>query len=202
MSLWIAADPLVLASQSSARRGLLEAAGVPVEVRPAAIDERRIEAAVDTGDGAVVAALLASAKATSVATAYPGRLVLGADQTLCLDRQRFSKPASVAAAHEQLRALAGRTHELHSALAFARSGQVLYEQAEVVRMTMRPLSDELIERYLAAAGSAITASVGAYQLEGLGVHLFDRIDGDYFAVLGLPLLAVLEFLRREGCLAK
>jgi septum formation protein len=201
MALWLAAEPLVLASRSSARRALLQAAGLPVEVWPAEIDERATESALAGGGAGAVAAILARAKASAVASALPGRLVLGADQTLSLGAERFSKPASPAAARDQLRALAGRTHELHSALAFVRDGEILFEHAEGVHMTMRPLSEAFIDRYIGAAGSAVTASVGAYQVEGLGIHLFERIEGDYFAVLGLPLLAVLNFLRREGCLA-
>jgi septum formation protein len=201
MPLWLAAEPLVLASRSSARRALLQSAGVPVEVRPAEIDERAIESALAGGGAGVVAAILARTKASAVAAALPGRLVLGADQTLSLDTERFSKPATPAAARDQLRALAGRTHELHSALAFVRDGEILFEHAEGVRMTMRPLNEAFIDRYIGAAGNAVTASVGGYQVEGLGIHLFERIEGDYFAILGLPLLAVLEFLRREGCLA-
>jgi septum formation protein len=201
MALWLAAEPLVLASRSGARRALLQAAGLPVEVRPAEIDERAIESALAGGGAGAVAAILARTKASAVAAALPGRLVLGADQTLSLGAARFSKPATPAAARDQLRALAGRTHELHSALAFVRDGEILFEHAEDVRMTMRPLSEAFIDRYIDAAGSAVTASVGAYQVEGLGIHLFERIEGDYFAILGLPLLAVLNFLRREGCLA-
>jgi septum formation protein len=199
MSLWLAADPLVLASQSSARRALLEAAGIPLDVVPAAIDERAIESSIAGACEAAIA--LAGAKAEAVAASRPGRLVLGADQILSLDHKRFSKPATLDAARAQLRLLAGRTHELHSALAFVRDGALLFEHSEVVRMTIRPLSSDFIDRYVEAVGEAVTQSVGAYQVEGFGIHLFERIDGDYFAVLGLPLLAALDFLRCEGCLA-
>ncbi len=179
---------------------MLEAAGIAVEVRPADIDERGVEATAPAGDAGAAAALLARAKANAIAAAMPGRLVLGADQTLALGAQRFSKPADRAAAGAQLRALAGRTHELHSAVAFVRDGAVLFEHVGVARLAMRPLSEAFIDAYLDAAGAAATASVGAYQLEGLGVQLFDRVDGDYFTVLGLPLLPALEFLRRQGFL--
>ena len=131
----------------------------------------------------------------------PGRLVLGADQTLVLGERRFDKPADLAAARAQLRLLAGKTHELHSAIAFVRDGDVLNETLQVARMTMRPLSDRFLDAYLDAAGSMVTASVGAYQLERYGVHLFERVEADHFTILGLPLLPALDFLRRQGSLA-
>lgn len=202
MSLWLAADPLMLASRSAARRGMLVAAGVPVEVRPADLDERSLESGAASAGPGTVAAFLAREKALVVARANPGRLVVGADQTLALGARRFAKPVDRAAAGEQLRALAGRTHELHSAVAFVQDTTMLFEHVGVARLTMRPLSDRLIDLYLDAAGDAATASVGAYQIEGLGVQLFERIDGDYFTILGLPLLAALDFLRQRGCLAQ
>jgi septum formation protein len=201
MPLWLVPDPLVLASRSAARGAILVAAGIPVEVRPAQMDERAVESAAGATAASAVAGLLARAKASAVAAVMPGRLVLGADQTLSLGPRRFSKPADRAAAHDQLRALAGKTHELHSAMAFVRDGNVLFEYTDVARLTMRPLSEDFIARYLDAAGDAVTASVGGYQLEGLGIHLFERFEGDHFTILGLPLLAALNFLRREGYLA-
>jgi septum formation protein len=143
---------------------------------------------------------LARAKAQAVAAGMPDRLVLGADQTLSLGSQRFDKPADRDAACAQLRALAGRTHELHSAIAFVRNGEVIYEHVEVARMTMRAFSDRFLDAYLDAAGAAVTASVGAYQVEGAGIHLFAAIDADYSAILGLPLIPALSFLRRAGYL--
>lgn len=202
MSLWLAADPLVLASRSAARRDMLVAAGVPVEVRPADLDERSLESGAGSAGPGTVAAFLAREKALVVARANPGRLVVGADQTLALGARRFAKPVDRAAAGEQLRALAGRTHELHSAVAFVQDTTMLFEHVGVARLTMRPLSDRLIDLYLDAAGDAAAASVGAYQIEGLGVQLFERLDGDYFTILGLPLLAALDFLRQRGCLAQ
>lgn len=202
MSLWLAADPLMLASRSAARRDMLVAAGVPVEVRPADLDERSLESEAGSAGPGAVAAFLAREKALVVARANPGRLVVGADQTLALGARRFAKPADRAAAGEQLRALAGRTHELHSAVAFVQDTTMLFEHVGVARLTMRPLSDRLIDLYLDAAGDAAAASVGAYQIEGLGVQLFERLDGDYFTILGLPLLAALDFLRQRGCLAQ
>ena len=201
MALWLADNPLVLASKSAPRRALLEAAGIPVEVRPADIDERAVEQAADASAAGEVAVLLARTKARAVASVLPGRLVLGADQTLVLGERRFDKPTDLAAARAQLRVLAGKTHELHSAIAFVRDGEVLNETVQVARMTMRSLSDRFLDAYLEAAGSAVTASVGAYQLERYGVHLFERVEADHFTILGLPLLQLLAFLRSAGLLA-
>jgi septum formation protein len=201
MGLWLAAAPLVLASASAVRRHLLEAAGIPVEVRPASLDERAVEVSAPSNNPSAVAALLAREKALRVTAALPDRLVVGADQTLALGHRRFDKPTNRAAARAQLQALAGRTHELHAAIAVARDGKVLFEHVAVARLTMRPLTDEFLDRYIDTAGAAVTASVGAYQLEALGVHLFERIDGDHFTILGLPLLPLLAYLRAEGSLA-
>ena len=201
MGLWLAAVPLVLASGSVVRRQLLEAAGIPVEVRPASLDERAVEASAPSDNPSAVAALLARAKALRVASDVPGRLVVGADQTLALGTRRFDKPADRAAERAQLQALAGRTHELHAAVAVARNEGVLFEHVAVARLTMRALSDPVLDRYLDAAGAKVTASVGGYQLETLGVHLFERIEGDHFTILGLPLLPLLAYLRAEGSLA-
>src|ERR1700681_2045368 len=202
MPLWLAAAPLVLASRSAVRRPLLEAAGVPVEICPADIDERGVEAGAPLQAPVAIAALLAREKAALIAERNRGRLVLGADQTLSLDGRRFSKPADRSAARAQLRALSGRTHELYSAIAFVQDSAMLCEYVGVARLTMRAVSDRFLDDYLDAAGDAATASVGAYQLEGLGIQLFERIEGDYFTVLGLPLTTALEFLRRHGCLAQ
>ena len=131
---------------------------------------------------------------------FPGRLVLGADQTLARGNKRFSKPANRAAAAEQLRALRGRTHELHSALALVRDGAVLFDCVDSARLTMRNISDRFLDDYLDMAGDAALASVGAYQLEGIGIHLFERVEGDYFTILGLPLLPLLVFCGRTALL--
>jgi len=202
MPLWLAAAPLVLASRSAVRRTLLEAAGVPVETCPADIDERGVEAGAPLKAPVAIAALLAREKASVIAGRNRGRLVLGADQTLSLDGRRFTKPADRAAARAQLRALSGRAHELYSAIAFVRDDVVLFEHVGVARLTMRAVSDRFLDDYLDAVGDAATASVGAYHLEGVGIQLFERLDGDYFTVLGLPLLTALDFLRRHGCLAQ
>lgn len=200
MPLWTAVEPLILASKSSARRTLLAAAGVPVEVRPCDLDERKIETGAASLGATAIAGLLAREKASLVGRRQPGRLVLGADQILALDGKRFAKPPDRAAAHAQLRALCGRSHELHSAISFVQDATVLFEHVGSVRLTMRPFSERFLEHYLDAVGAAALESVGAYQIEGLGIQLFERVEGDYFTVLGLPLMQVLGFLRRHGCL--
>jgi septum formation protein len=201
VALWLAKQPLVLASKSESRRALLAAAAIPIEVVPADIDERAIEARAALTAPGEVAALLAREKAGAVAAARPGRLVLGADQTLALGEQRFSKPANLKAARDQLMALRGTTHELHSALALARNDAVVFEHRRTARLTMRNFSDGFLDAYVTAAGSAVMASVGAYQVERAGIQLFERIEGDHFTILGLPLLALLQYLRQARCLA-
>jgi septum formation protein len=201
MSLWLAAHPLVLASQSAIRRTVLQSAGIALETRPADIDERGIEAragAIEPGDAA---ALLAREKALAVSRDCPGRLVLGADQTLALGSRRFSKAKDRAGAREQLAALRARTHALHSAIAVARDGDVLFEHVDAARLTMRNFSDAFLDRYLDSVREAATKSVGGYQLEGAGIQLFERVEGSHFTILGLPLMALLDWLRREGHLA-
>jgi septum formation protein len=202
MPLWLAGEPLVLASKSASRHAILRDAGIPVAVEPADIDERAIEQRSAKQDAGELAALLAREKARTVAARRPGRLVLGADQTLALGERRFSKPVDRAGARRQLAALRGQTHELHSAVALARGDSVLFEHRQVARLTMRSFSDQFLEGYLDAAGAAVTASVGAYQLEKVGIQLFERIEGDHFTILGLPVLPLLEFLRSAGCLAE
>jgi septum formation protein len=146
--------------------------------------------------------MLARAKARAVAAQMPGRLVLGADQTLALGHRRFSKAPDRAAAREQLSALRGKTHTLHSAVAVVASGAIVFEHVDAARLTMRAFSDGFLDRYLDAVGDAATASVGGYQLEGAGIQLFERVEGDHSTVLGLPLLPLLDWLRRAGHLAK
>ena len=198
MSLW-RGNALVLASKSEVRRNLLAAAGIPVIVDPADIDERGMEAKNAGLGPAEAALLLAREKALAVSRRRRG-LVLGADQTLALGERRFSKPTDRDAARAQLQSLAGHTHALHSAAALARGGDILFEAVLTARLSMRPLSDAFLDAYLADVGEHVTKSVGAYQLEGLGVHLFDKIEGDHFTVLGLPLLPLLAFFRKAGTL--
>jgi septum formation protein len=200
MTLWRGKYPLILASQSRARQALLANAGISFEAVPADIDEREIQQASGLSAPGDIAALLARQKALSVSAQQPDRFVVGADQTLARGARLFVKPAGRAQAAEQLRALAGGSHELHSAVAVARDGEILFERASIARMTMRQIGEPEIGAYLDEAGDAVTASVGAYQLEGLGVHLFERIEGDHFTILGLPLLPLLAFLRSERLL--
>ena len=200
MTLWRGKDTLILASQSRARQTLLANAGISFEAVPADIDERAVQQASSLTMPGDIAALLAREKALWVSSRQPGKYIVGADQTLALGDRLFSKPAGRAQAAEQLHALAGRAHELHSAVAVARDGKILFSDVAIARMTMRPLDEAGIDAYLDAAGEAVTSSVGAYQLEGLGVHLFERIEGDHFTILGLPLLPLLAFLRSERLL--
>jgi septum formation protein len=201
MPLWLADRPLVLASKSEIRHAILRDAGVPVEIVPADIDERAVEQRADVRHAGEIAALLAREKARAIAAGRSGRLVLGADQTLAVGERRFSKPVDRAAAREQLKVLRGRTHELHTAVALSRDGTMLFEHREVARLTMRAFSDDFLDAYLDAVGQAVTASVGGYQLEKAGIQLFERIEGDHFVILGLPLLSLLQYFRREGWLA-
>ncbi|MBB5048486.1 septum formation protein [Rhodopseudomonas rhenobacensis] len=201
MTIWLGSQPLVLASQSYARQLLLQNAGIPFEAIPAGIDERGIQQASGLTSPAEIAARLAEEKAMVVSQRLPGRLVLGADQTLALGERTFTKPADRAKATAQLRTLSGRRHELHSAVALVRNGKTVFAETSVARMTMRQLTELEIEAYLNEAGDAATSSVGAYQIEGLGVHLFDGIHGDHFTILGLPLVPLLNYLRQQRLLA-
>ena len=200
MTLWRGKSPLILASQSRARQALLTNAGIGFEAVTAEIDERAVQQASGLSAPGEIASLLAREKALSVSARQPGKFVIGADQTLALGERLFSKPAGRAQAAEQLRTLAGRRHELHSAVAVARDGKILFEAVAIAGMTMRRLGEAEIDVYLDEAGDAVTSSVGAYQLERLGVHLFERIEGDHFTILGLPLLPLLAFLRSERLL--
>ena len=200
MTIWRGQHPLILASQSGARKMLFGNAGIAFDAVPADIDERAIQQNSGLSAPGEIAGLLAREKACFVSAKNPGRYVVGADQTLALGNRLFSKPAGRAQAADQLRLLAGQTHELHSAVAVARDGNMLFSDVSIARMTMRQLSGEEIATYLDTAGDAVTTSVGAYQLEGIGVHLFERIEGDHFTILGLPLLPLLAFLRGQELL--
>ncbi len=201
MTLWRSDKPLLLASRSASRQMLLKNAGIPFEAVPADIDERGIQRESKLTTPGEVAEMLALAKALHVSDHFHLRWILGADQTLSLGDSVFSKPLGRAGAFKQLQQLAGKTHELHSALAIVRHDKPIWRSVAVARLTMRPLTDAQIEKYLDEAGDKVTSSVGAYQLEGLGVHLFDKIEGDHFTILGLPLLPLLDFLRSQGLLA-
>jgi septum formation protein len=179
---------------------LLANAGIAFEAFPADIDERALQKNSGLAAPGEIAGLLAREKASFVSSNNPGRYVIGADQTLALGSRLFSKPAGRTQAADQLRLLAGHAHELHSAVAVARDGKISFCEIAVARMTMRRLDESEIEAYLDQAGQAVTTSVGAYQIEGLGVHLFERIEGDHFTILGLPLLPLLAYLRGQGLL--
>lgn len=201
MGLWRGKTPLILASQSSARKVLLANAGLEFETVTADIDERGIQAASKLSNPREIGLLLAREKAKAVSANRPGSHVIGADQTLALENRLFNKPFGRTQALAQLRDLAGHSHELNSAVAVAHDGKVVFEDVSVARMTMRQMTEAELSTYLDAAGDVVTASVGAYQLEGVGIHLFERIEGDHFTILGLPLLPLLAFLRRERLIA-
>lgn len=191
---------LVLASGSAIRRTLLANAGLSIAVDPANIDESVIKSRMQAQKApATTAAIeLASAKAKAVSPRHPGAFVIGADQLLTLGNEWFDKPADRAAAAHHLERLSGRTHQLVCGVAVIQDSTEIWRTAQSVTLTMRPLSRAFIDAYLDQAGDAVLASVGAYQLEGHGAQLFTAIDGDYFTVLGLPLLPLLAFLRQHG----
>ncbi|HWT31978.1 MAG TPA: Maf family nucleotide pyrophosphatase [Propylenella sp.] len=191
---------LVLASASPIRRQLLANAGLSFEIDPADIDERAAEEPLLRAGATPedLALALAMAKAASVSERRPGDLVIGADQVLDFNGERLTKPADMQAARRQLLRLAGRTHRLRSAIACARGGEIAWHSVDTATLKMRALQPAAIWRYLAKTGESALQSVGAYQLEGVGVQLFQEIDGDYFAMLGLPLLPLLEFLRSQS----
>lgn len=190
---------LILASKSKARAALLENAGLTFECQTANVDERAaeqplVEAGAHPSD---IAQLLAEVKAMDVSEKNPETLVIGADQTLGFGDKRFNKPVDYEAARRQLLELSGNSHQLHSAIAVVKNGETLWRHVSTATLTMRPFSPEEVGRYMARVGDNVRSSVGCYQLEGLGVQLFDKIEGDYFTILGLPLLPLLGFLRQE-----
>ena len=191
---------IILASQSPARQAILKNAGIAVRCIPADIDERTAEgpllrSGANAGD---LAQALAMIKAQHVSEKWPTDLVIGADQTLEINGERLNKPDDIKTARRQLLKLSGKSHCLHCALACCRGGVVIWQYMETVSLTMRKLTPAQIGRYLAMAGETALTSVGAYRIEGPGIRLFERIDGDYFAILGLPLLPLLAFLRAQG----
>ena len=192
--------PLVLASSSPFRRMLMQNAGLTFDSRAAEIDEREIEAGLEGASPDAVAVTLAKAKALDVSRHFPGALVIGSDQTMSLGDRVYHKPKSLTEAKESLLSLSGRTHRLNSAIAFARDNAVIWEHVAHADLTVRPLTETFVDRYLASVGEKVYGSVGAYQLEGEGIQLFSNIDGDYFTILGLPMLPLLEKLRALGAI--
>jgi len=193
--------PLILASSSKVRARILKAAGLAFIVEPPGLDEGVMRQAV-RGERALgahdVAEVLARAKAEAVSDLAPKAYVIGADQVLAFGNQIMSKPDSMETARRELLDLSGKSHTLHTAVAVATNGETIWATTEMATLTMRKLSPEFIGRYLAAAGEEVLNSVGAYQIESIGIQLFDKIDGDYFGILGLPLIPLLDALRREG----
>lgn len=193
---------LTLASKSAARAQLLTAAGLVFEATGSGVDEEAAKARLlaDDADPRDIAQALAETKARVVSTRRPG-LVIGADQTLDLDGSLFDKVANLQDARHRLERLRGREHKLHSGVAVARQGVVVWRETQSATLAMRDFSDEYLSAYLTRNGDAALSSVGCYQLEGEGLQLFERIDGDYFTILGLPMLGLLDLLRREGMIA-
>lgn len=191
---------LILASNSAARQAMLRQAGLEITVRPPELDEKAVKAELRSAGAAaaMVAAGLAQAKAHCVVPEQPSAWVIGADQVLACDGELFDKAADLAAAGKILRRLQGRRHELHAAVCVVGNGTVSWRHTSTARLWMRPLSDDRIAAYLDQAGRAVLCSVGCYQIEGLGVQLFDRIEGDHFTILGLPLMPLLRYLRTAG----
>ncbi len=190
---------VILASQSKARRQMLVAAGITFEAMPSTVDEPRLRQSMEAGGRQTtpeqIARALAEAKAEEISRAHPDALVIGGDQVLALGKRIFEKPADVDAARRQLMELRGRMHDLVSAVVLAEAGKIVWGQVETATLTMRLFTPRYLDMYLEAAGAEVCQSVGAYQLEGLGVQLFERIEGDYFTILGMPLIALLGELR-------
>jgi septum formation protein len=195
-------EHILLASGSPFRRKLLENAGIDFDAIPASTDERAMEATLE-GSGASpedVALVLAEAKALDVSAKNPDAIVIGTDQTLSLDDTIFHKPADMEGARRHLLKLSGKTHHLNSAVVLARNGETLWRHVAVARLTMRKLEPDFIGRYLSRVGDKALSSVGAYQVEGEGIQLFEEIEGDYFTIVGLPLLPLLVALREQGAI--
>lgn len=192
---------LILASKSAARREMLTGAGVPFAVRVADVDENAVKATFNPADAAGLAEELARVKALAVSRLEPDAWVLGADQTLAFDGGLVSKARDLDEARARLSAMRGRTHHLHSGAALAKGGEVVWSGVDTAGMQVRDFSDGFLDAYLAAEGEGLLACVGSYRLEGMGAQLFERIEGDYFTVLGLPLWTVLDQLRRHRVVA-
>jgi septum formation protein len=189
---------LILASGSPFRRKMLEAAGLHFEVVPPDVDEAALKRELAGRGGAAIAAELAVAKALAISRTRPEALVIGADQVLDVGGELLDKPGDMSAARAQLMRLRGRTHRLLTAVALARGGQAVWRHAEIATLTMRAFSEEFLDAYLAKAGVGLCRIVGAYEIEGLGIQLLERVEGDHFTIVGLPLLPLLAELRARG----
>lgn len=196
----MSAPELILASGSAARREMLKGAGVSFRVEVAPVDEEALKAELGAIDPDQLAIELATAKALAVSRLHPGAWVLGGDQTLAFDGGLVSKAKSLDEARARLGAMRGRSHALHSGAALARGGQAVWSGVDTATMQVRPFTDSFLDAYLENEGEALLSCVGAYRLEGMGAQLFEKVEGDYFTVLGLPLWAVLDQLRRVGAL--
>ncbi|GAA4642235.1 two-component system response regulator ActR [Pontixanthobacter gangjinensis] len=193
---------LILASKSASRRAMLDAAGVAYTSVPAAIDERAVEAVMGSASPQAIATGLAVAKAQAISTSHSNDVILGSDSLVIVGGKRFDKPATIDAAAEHLRFFSGREMQLHSGAALVRDGKVLWQDAAKASLYVRELSEEFIQTYLSVEWPAVAGCVGVFRIEALGVQLFDRIDGDQFTVLGMPLLPVLGALRELELLDK
>jgi septum formation protein len=195
---------LVLASGSATRRAMLSAAGIDVTVQPADVDESAVRDALLSADPSVshevVALALAEAKAKAVSQSLPGALVIGADQVLSFDGRLFEKPQSVAEARQNLWELRGKSHALHSAVALAQDGSIVWHDADTAVLTMRKFSEAALDAYLERVGDVVLTSVGAYQIEGPAIQLFEVVEGDHATILGMPLLPLIAELRRREVL--
>ncbi|MDB5641803.1 MAG: Maf family protein [Hyphomicrobiales bacterium] len=198
--LWKLDQPILLASTSPTRLQLLQSAAIPVEVRSPDVDERAVEAELQRQNLSpdAIALELATAKGAQVSRQLSDRLVVAADQTLALGARQYHKPKNIDDGREQLLSLSGKTHALHSAVVCFRGGERLFAHVETARLTMRPFGPAFLEAYMSVAGDTVLRSVGGYQLEGFGVHLFERIEGDHSTILGLPLMPLLAYLRSAG----
>jgi septum formation protein len=199
----VARPPLILASASPYRRRMFENAGVAFSVVPADVDEASLKRrlAGKAQPAAAVADALARAKAQDVSARYPDAMIIGADQILAVDNELLDNPGDLAAARAQLERLRGRTHRLLSAVALAQGGDILWTHVGEAVLTMREFSPGFLDRYLAHAGASLCQIVGAYEIEGLGIQLFERVEGDHFTIIGLPLVPLLTELRSRGVIA-
>ena len=194
---------MVLASASQHRRRLLEAAGLAFDVLPAVVDEAAVKKTLTAAgaDASQIAGQLAQDKALNVSARRPEAVVIGADQVLACEGQNFDKPGSLAAARLQLRQLRGRTHQLHTGVALAYNSDVVWQRTDTATLVMRHFSDAFLERYLSEAGAAIWGTVGAYEIEGIGIQLFQCVKGDWATIIGLTMLPLLSELRARGLIA-